>query len=232
MPMATPPTKTKPDGFVFPRLIVWLALVPAIFCLYLAFTYAMVRIGMLQPVENRDNPWLERAAEWAPFSPHAQSALARYNREWALQTSGDESAAYFERSRVLWDKAIALRPGWPFYELGALDAEMLAGVDAGLVQQRFQRLITMAPNERAMDERLLSLAFSGWSLLSAEQQKWVWRRLLDTPAKALSASLKIADQAGLKPLVCMKGPWVRIKSFCAEPGKRRKSDADVDILKF
>lgn len=235
MPTATPLTnKTKPDGFVFPRLILWLALVPAFVCLYIALTYAMMRIGQTQSVEERDNPLLEAAAKMAPFSPHIQASMARFEREWALQTSGEQSQLYWQRSMASWQRAMNARPDWPFYELGMLDVEILSGQDAEVVSARFQRLITLAPNERAKDERLLSLAFSGWHLLTEEQHKWVWMRLRDTPGQAFYAVGKVADEAGLKSLFCAKTPWVRAKSVCIE-GKRRPASAKtipLSDLKF
>jgi hypothetical protein len=230
MRMATLSTKKKPDGFFFSRLILWLAFVPAFVCLYVAVTYGMVRYGQTLPVVTSDNAWLESAASMAPFSPHAMSALAIYNRNRAALPEFD-SAFYYEQALIYWDRASALRPGWPYYRLGAFDAVVLSNAEASMVQSRFDEIVNLAPNEQAMDEMLLSRAFIAWERLLPLQQQWVIKRLNQTPERALRTALTVADSVGLKALVCAKGPWVRVQSFCRE-GRRLKKVEAIELINF
>lgn len=230
MRMVTLLTKKKPDGFFFSRLTLWLAFVPAFVCLYVAVTYGMVRYGQTLPVVTSDNVWLESAASMAPFSPHAMSALAIYNRNRAALPEVD-SSLYYEQALIYWDRASALRSGWPYYRLGAFDAVVLSNAEASTIQSRFDELVKLTPNEQAMDEMLLSRAFMAWERLLPDQQQWVIKRLSQTPERALRAALTVADSVGLKSLICAKGPWVRVQLFCREGRQLKKVEA-IELIGF
>lgn len=216
MPTATPLIKkTKPDGFVFPRLILWLALVPAFGCLYIGVPFLMMNIGQAQAFDPRGNTLLETAAKIAPYSPNIQAAMARYERARALEASGDDAARYWQSSMQFWQRAMDMRPDWPYLEVGMLDAEIFSGQPDEVIQARVQHLITVTPNETAMDYDFLPLAFSAWRSLSAEQQEWVWQRLPTTNQRAWNRTLKVVDQVNLKWLFCLEEPVAkRAGRFC------------------
>lgn len=117
------------------------------------------------------------------------------------------------KSREYWLQAINLRPTWPYYHLGALDIEVLLR-DKVAIQQRIKHIIKLAPNERGLDEGLLTLAFFVWDWVEPTEQAWLLARLADVRYSTLKTVFSYAKQAGHHYDICAHLAWKKVKGLC------------------
>lgn len=165
---------------------------------------------------DADNVWLHIAKALSFSNPDVFALEARALRSSAVVNwdSQDIAQLYLEQSLSAWQQAISLRPQWPYYQLAALDVEVLMNVDAVVIQQRFQQIITLAPNERGMDKALLELALFNWPKLLPQQQEWVVARLAIVPSHTLRKLYDSAKAVGREQLLCTFLPWNKVKQLC------------------
>ena len=157
------------------------------------------------------------------------SALIAMNSAWSLNMAqrlsfNNADVAYAQaefyrfsdsqKSLDHWLAASELRPEWPYYQLGALDAEVRLGVDDQGFQQRLQRILVMAPHERGLDAGLFELALLRWDSMTTEQKLIIAGKLNDTPRKNLTFALQIAEQVQKKDLICGIVSPKRTRGLC------------------
>lgn len=145
------------------------------------------------------------------------SALIAINTGWSLHVAeaisfSDPDVAYAraeyyrsidpEISLQAWVKAASLRPLWPYYQLGALDAEVRLGADDDAIQQRLQKVLDLAPYERGLDAGIFELGLLRWEALSMAQKLIIAKKLNDTNRKTLVFALQVAQQVQKKDLIC------------------------------
>jgi len=163
-----------------------------------------------------DNTWLQIAKALSFSNPDVFALEARALRSSAIASwdSQDVAQAYLQQSLLVWQKAISLRPEWPYYQLAAFDIEVFMNADAEIIQQRFQQIITLAPSERGMDKGLLELALFSWPQLLPTQKDWVVARLAIVPRHTLKTLYRSAKTVGREQLLCTLLPWNKVKFFC------------------
>ena len=163
-----------------------------------------------------DNTWLQIAKVLSFSNPDVFALEAQALRSSAAANWDSQNIAqpYLEQSLAAWQQAISLRPQWPYYQLAALDVEVLMNADTDAIQQRFQQIITLAPNERGMDKALLELALFSWPKLLQSQKDWVITRLKIVPRGTLEMLYRSAKTVGREQLLCTLLPWSKVKSLC------------------
>lgn len=163
-----------------------------------------------------DNSWLQIAKALSFSNPDVFALEARALRSSAVANwdSQDIAQSYLQQSLLAWQQAISLRPQWPYYQLAAFDIEVFMNADAEIIQQRFQQVITLAPNERGMDKGLLELALFSWPKLQSTQKDWVIARLAIVPRHTLKILYRSAKTVEREQLLCTLLPWNKVKSFC------------------
>ena len=67
-------------------------------------------------------------------------------------------------SYIYWLTAIKYRPLWPYYQVSALDVEVLLDKPASVIQKRISTIIKLAPNERGLYRDMLQLALIAWDI--------------------------------------------------------------------
>lgn len=199
-----------------------LVIVPIFFCVYLTVQIALVRLGEQIEVTEEDNSLFEFASRISIWNiPDLHVAQARYNRERAVLTE-DEGLRrrWLTQSQELWDKASDLRPLWPYYQLGALDAEVLLGRDDASLQARFDRVTSLSANERGADRSLFELGFAIWHKLRRDQQDWLVDRIVSSVwPKTVKFALKSAELHDVKGIVCVRLPWNLAQKYCKQKGR-------------
>ncbi|MDF1762625.1 MAG: hypothetical protein P1U57_04365, partial [Oleibacter sp.] len=103
----------------------WLALVPAIYALYLGFVSIVLLLGQNTIVTLEDDPFLDLSLAMAPNNAEANAAKAGFIRRRALLPDNPDPKGDLQIALDHWLKAIEGRPLWPYYQLGALDSEYL-----------------------------------------------------------------------------------------------------------
>ena len=163
-----------------------------------------------------DNTWLKVAKALSFSNPDVFALEARALRSSAVVNwdSQDIAQSYLQQSLLAWQQAISLRPQWSYYQLAAFDIEVFMNADAEIIQQRFQQIITLAPNERGMDKGLLELALFAWPKLQSTQKDWVIARLAIVPHPTLKMLYSSAKTVGREQLLCTLLPWSKVKFFC------------------
>jgi hypothetical protein len=116
-------------------------------------------------------------------------------------------------SREYWLQAINIRPSWPYYQLGALDVEVLLR-DKSAVQQRIEQIIQLAPNERGLDESFLILTFIAWDWVEPDDKEWLLTRLGKVSYSTLKQVFYYAKQAGHHYDICAHLAWKKVKGLC------------------
>ncbi|TNC83653.1 MAG: hypothetical protein CSH37_13395, partial [Thalassolituus sp.] len=147
----------------------WFLFIPALFAFYLAFVSLLVEIGKASESDASTNPYFEAALTLAPWHSTAAASYASYLRAYAVALPlGAEREALLERVVALYERAMEGRPLWPYYHLGAFDAEYLLNRSAESIQARFDRVTSLAPNERGLDRNLLELSLYSWNKLRSD----------------------------------------------------------------
>ena len=194
----------------------WLLFIPALFAFYLVLVSLLVEVGKSSEPDAATNPYFETALALAPWHSTAAVSYGSYLRAYAVSLSvGEERQALLEKVLALYEQGMEGRPLWPYYHLGAFDAEYLLNRPAEVIQSRFDRVTTLAPNERGLDRNLLELSLYSWSKLRSDQKKWVANRLQNTQGAIRRDILNtISELKAHNPLLCTQLPWNLVKRAC------------------
>ena len=194
----------------------WLLFIPALFAFYLALVSLLVEVGKASEPDSTTNPYFEAALTLAPWHSDAAASYASYLRAYAVTLPlGAEREALLERVLALYERAMEGRPLWPYYHLGAFDAEYLLNRSAESIQARFDRVTSLAPNERGLDRNLLELSLYSWNKLRSDQKQWVVLRLQNTQHSIRRDMLNtISELKTYNPRLCTQLPWNLVKRAC------------------
>ena len=195
----------------------WVFLFMALALIYVFLVSLLVSIGKERPVTGPDNGLLDLAVNIAPWHAEGLIAYAEYKRSYAVSDFIDFESRQSALSDTLEliEKAIKERPLWPYYHLGALDAEYLLGRPPGVLQTRLDNIIRLAPNERGLDYNLVELSLLSWYKLRPDQQRWVAARIQTTrydTRKELSGFIEQMIKAD--PTFCSTLPWQTVRKYC------------------
>ncbi len=156
------------------------------------------------------------AADSISFNnPDVAEAQAQKYRALAIEEGVDAESKqkYLSTSLDYWQQAISARPLWPYYHLGALDAEVLLR-DKTAIQKRIKHIIKLAPNERGLDENFLILSFIAWGWVEASEKEWLLARLGSVKRSTLKHVYSYAKQSGNHRDICLHLPWKKVRSLC------------------
>ena len=194
----------------------WLLFIPALFAFYLVLVSLLVEVGKSSEPDAATNPYFETALALAPWHSIAAVSYGSYLRAYAVSLSvGEERQALLEKVLALYEQGMEGRPLWPYYHLGAFDAEYLLNRPDEVIQSRFDRVITLAPNERGLDRNLIELSLYSWSKLRSDQKKWVANRLQNTQGAIRRDMLNtISELKTYNPRLCTQLPWNLVKRAC------------------
>lgn len=194
----------------------WLLFIPALFAFYLALVSLLVEVGKASESDSATNPYFEAALTLAPWHSTAAVSYGSHLRAYAVTLPlGAEREALLERVLALYERAMEGRPLWPYYHLGAFDAEYLLNRSAESIQARFDRVTLLAPNERGLDRNLLELSLYSWNKLRSDQKQWVALRLQKTQGTIRRDMLDIIKEFKAYNLnLCTEMPWTLVKSAC------------------
>ncbi len=175
----------------------------------------LLEAGKASDVQDRDNLWLNTAQAISWNNPDVYAAQAAFYRERALLNEQQSfNTAHLTTSLNYWQQAQAASPLWPYYQLGALDVEVMLNSPARAIQSRIASLLELAPNERGLDENLLTLAFIAWPKLNTVQQGHMLKRLQRSNLGVLNLVYKKAKEAGNHHVICIKLPWKKVRRLC------------------
>ena len=194
----------------------WLLFIPALFAFYLALVSLLVEVGKASESDSATNPYFEAALTLAPWHSTAAVSYGSHLRAYAVSLPvGEERQALLEQVLALYEQAMEGRPLWPYYHLGAFDAEYLLDRPAEVIQSRFDRVTALAPNERGLDRNLIELSLYSWSKLRSDQKKWVVERLQKTQGAIRRDMLNtISELKTHNPRLCTQLPWNLVKRAC------------------
>ncbi|UTW49009.1 hypothetical protein [Bacterioplanoides sp. SCSIO 12839] len=179
------------------------------------FVVASLRsLGDQRPVTADDNIWLIAADQLAINNPDVSASLAYYQRQQAFYYESEQRQQLLRSSLNHWQKASALRPLWPYYQLGALDIEVILDQPAAQIQSRITWVISLTPNERGLDKSLLELAVFSWEKLTQGQKDWMLKRLKLLNHSELLFVLEAAEKVNKKALLCAYLPFTKIRRYC------------------
>ena len=199
------------------RMIALALLVPALGLFHAALVSALLNLGFID------------AADGISFNnPNIAEAQAKKLREWALEnsTSAEKRLELLHTSLSHWQDSIESRPLWPYYQLGALDAEVLLAKYSNpesrksyqqKSQARISHIIELAPNERGLDQSLLILSFIAWDWLEQENKNWLIERLKIAGRRTLKEVFFYAKQANNQQDICAHLSWNTVKRLCSTP---------------
>jgi len=207
---------SKPQVAVFFGRYWWLFLLPAVLGMYLFFVYLLVGIGkQVEPVDP-DNGYLDLALDIAPWNADVHVARAGYLRAYALtRETAEEYTDTLNRVLSSYESAIEARPYWPYYQLGALDAEYLLDSDPQVIQQRYDAIIAATPNERGLDGDLLKIGVLAWHKLRPDQKQWLNQRFLTTAGGVKRQTLDLIEQQlTINRIYCAEMPWNLVRRIC------------------
>lgn len=199
------------------RLLTWairILWLPLLVLLHLGLVNSLVAIGSAAEISVHDNRWLRWADAINLYNPEAPVAHARYLRAQALLLSDQEQMLRLQEALEKWEHAQALRPHWPYYQLAALDIEVLLDAPSSQVRDRIDRILAMAPNERGLDKALIELMLYSWSKITPEQQVWALDRMKSTNHQNRRFLFEVASNLGLIPVLCSRLPWTMVRPYC------------------
>ena len=194
----------------------WLFLIPFLLAVYFFLSFLLVAMGKAVEVSNRDNFFYDAAVIISPWNADALAGYAEYKRNYAVSVEGEERQIALEEAVAYFERAIKQRPYWPYYVVGALDAEYIIGAPDDVIQQRFDDVVQLAPNERGLDHHFTQLAILTWLKLREDQKAWAGKRLLSVKSPARQAAvdvIKILPDFQRGPL-CAQLPWSLAKEAC------------------
>lgn len=195
-------------------VIVFLALA-TLLLFHTSLVSALLSLGYLDAADSlsSNNPDVAEAQATRYRQLAVELAEAEQETEQAVKQEMMTSWQAQLKSREYWLQAINLRPTWPYYHLGALDIEVLLR-DKVAIQQRIKHIIKLAPNERGLDEGLLTLAFYVWDWVEPAEQAWLLARLADVRYSTLKTVFSYAKQAGHHYDICAHLAWKKVKGLC------------------
>ncbi len=175
----------------------------------------LLAAGTAGKVQDRANPWLNTAQLISWNNPEVYAAQAAFYRKRALLNEpGIVKAAHLKTSLNYWQQAQSASPLWPYYQLGALDIEVLLSSPESKIQSRITSLLNLAPNERGLDKYLLQLAFITWPNLNESQQTYMLARLQKSNSGVLKFVFEKAKEAGNHQAICANLPWNKVRRLC------------------
>ncbi len=175
----------------------------------------LLEAGKASDVQDQDNLWLNTAQVISWNNPDVYAAQAAFYRQRALLNEQQGfNTAHLKTSLDYWQQAQAASPLWPYYQLGALDIEVLLSRPAEVIQRRMTSLLNLAPNERGLDKYLLQLAFITWPKLNENQQAYMLNRLKKSRFGVLEFVYKKAKAAGNHQAICVNLPWKTVRRLC------------------
>ena len=193
----------------------WVFLVMALSLAYFFAVSVLVAVGKDQSPSTAENDFLETVSIIAPWHAEALIAYAEHKRSFAITVEGADRSAALLDALVLTERAIERRPLWPYYHLGALDAEYLLHKPAAVIQVRLDTIARLAPNERGLDYNLIELSLLSWHDLRPDQQRWIAARIksarFDTRKELSGFIEKMVDS---DPTFCSTLPWTTVRKFC------------------
>jgi hypothetical protein len=193
----------------------WLLLLPCCFSLYITAVSLLIEVAKVVEPDQPSNVYFESAIDLAPWHSHASAEYATWLRTYAVTLSGADNEAAMEHVLALYEAAMKGRPLWPYYHLGAYDAEYLLGKPASVIQSRFDRIVSLAPNERGLEGTLLELALFTWGKLRSDQKDWVISRVQTTRGAIRKRVITVvAELRHRDPSLCAQLPWVLVKRAC------------------
>ncbi len=223
VPMTTAQTP-KLYGLVAAILVLLIAAALHIFVLAL-----LVEAGKSADVNGGGNFWLDAAEKISWNNPAVYEAQANYYRGQGLLKQQSLDGKTFKIviskdspqlkslniSLHYWNAAIKSRPLWPYYQLGALDVEVLQASSASILQSRVGTIINLAPNERGLYRNMLQLALIAWKKLNLSQQEFMLERLALVSNKQLRLIFNKAKAAGNHKVICVRLPWKKVRQLCS-----------------
>jgi len=197
------------------RLLSIALMILAIAAAHVFVVALLLGAGKASDVQDHDNLWLNTAQAISWNNPDVYAAQAAFYRERALLNQQQEfNAAHLKTSLDYWQQAQAASPLWPYYQLGALDVEVMLNSPAEVIQRRITNLLSLAPNERGLDKNLLTLAFIAWPKLNESQKTYMSGRLETSPASVLRHTFRKAKEAGNHMAICLRLPWKKVRGLC------------------
>jgi len=196
----------------------WLFCIPALFAFYLSLVSLLVELGIASEPDSPTNTYFETALTLAPWNSYAAASYGSHLRAYAVTLPvGQERRDILEQVLSLYEQAMKGRPLWPYYQLGAFDAEYLLGRPAAVIQSRFDIVTELAPNERGLDRNLLELSLYNWQYLRKDQKQWVAHRLQKTQGSIRRDMLStISELKSYHPELCIQLPWKLVRRACQE----------------
>lgn len=199
------------------RIIALALCIPALGLFHAALVSALLSLGF---IDTADSISLN--------NPNISEAQGKKLREVALQdsTSAEDRLKLLNSSLSHWQNSIESRPLWPYYQLGALDIEVLLAKYSKpenrafyqqKVQARISRIISLTPNERGLDHSLLILSFIAWDWLGQENKNWLIERLKIVSGSTLKEVFFYAKQANNQQDICAHLAWNTVKKLCSAP---------------
>ena len=209
----------------------WVLLIaPIVFCLYISILFSHIRAG--EQFENSSVKLLlldsaNSISFWG--FPDLYVANAEYNMIMsALSLNQEDRKIYLDISKKNWMEAHSFRPSWPYYMVGAFNADINMGVSDKALQDRFDSIVKIAPNERGIDRPMFELGFAVWRRLRRDQQDWLISRVASSAiTKTIIFAIENAEKNGIKPLICAKLPWPIAKKHCLKGKMYRSSDTPI-----
>jgi len=197
------------------RLLSIALIVLAIAAAHVFVVALLLEAGKASDVQDQDNLWLNTAQVISWNNPDVYAAQAAFYRERALLNEQQAfNTTHLTTSLNYWQQAQAASPLWPYYQLGALDVEVMLNSPAHVIQRRITSLLDLAPNERGLDKNLLTLAFIAWPKLNETQQSYMLQRLQNSRFGVLNFVYKKAKQAGNHQAICINLPWKKVRRLC------------------
>jgi len=193
----------------------WVFLFMAFVLAYFFVVSFLVVAGKAQRVDGPVSGLFEAVVTIAPWHAEGLIAYAEYKRSYATSGEANNSNAVLQDSLRLIEEAIQVRPLWPYYHLGALDAEYLLGRPDEVIQARLDTIINLAPNERGLDFNLIELSLLSWHNLRSDQQRWIAARI-QTARRDTRKELSgfIEQMIKTDPAFCSTLPWQTVRKFC------------------
>ena len=196
----------------------WLWIPAAALCalaLYLSLVFVASALGGHLASGKKSNALLDFSVMAAPWSPDVLVTKAEHLRAYAIAQDLEYRKVTMDEVVTLMERAISLRPYWPYYQLGALDAEYLAGKEPAVIQQRLDVIMSLVPNERGLDRNLIELSLLAWRKLRTDQKRWVAQRIsTSTHATQRQAQLLLGRLIADDRIYCAELPWSLVRSHC------------------
>lgn len=199
------------------RIIALALCIPALGLFHAALVSALLSLGFID------------AADGISFNnPNVAEAQGKKLRELALEDSisAEDRLKLLHTSLSHWQNGIESRPLWPYYQLGALDIEVLLAKYSKpenrmsyqqKAQTRISRIIDLTPNERGLDHSLLILSFIAWDWLEQESKDWLIERLKIVKRSTLKDVFFYAKQGNNQQDICAHLAWNTVKKLCSAP---------------